>query len=132
MNVSESDHRVTTERGTIDVSGPDITSVKGKMKMSLHKVFPIHLTQGAQAEAEEIVRAFVPRGPEVEQGTESFRVYRDPAQPDYLLFIEHFADQVAYDAHTTSAAYEELIRGRFGKLLVEFVELDHELIVSVP
>jgi quinol monooxygenase YgiN len=100
--------------------------------MSLHKVFPIHLQDGAQAEAEEIVRAFAPRGPEIEPGTESFRVYRNPAEPDFLLFVEHFADRAAYDAHTGSAAYEELIRGRFSKLLVEFVEIDHELIVSVP
>jgi quinol monooxygenase YgiN len=100
--------------------------------MSLHKVFPIRLKEGAQAEAEEIVREFVPRGPEAEPGTESFRVYRNPAEPDYLLFIEHFADQAAYDAHTASAAYEELIRGRFSKLLVEFVEIDHELIAFVP
>ncbi|MEV4108984.1 antibiotic biosynthesis monooxygenase [Nonomuraea sp. NPDC049695] len=34
----------------------------------------------------------------------SFRVYRDPANVDYLLFVEHFADQAAYDAHTGSPA----------------------------
>ena len=59
------------------------------------------------------------------------RVYRDPATPDYLLFVEHFADQAAYDAHVGSAAYKELIAGRFADLIVEFVEVDHELLVSL-
>ena len=72
-----------------------------------------------------------PRSPEQEAGTLSFRVYRDPAKADYLLFVEHFADQAAYDAHTGSAAYQELIAGRFAELIVEFVEIDHDLLVSV-
>ncbi|GAB2574949.1 hypothetical protein GCM10027269_34040 [Kribbella endophytica] len=96
----------------------------------LSKVFPIELKPGKQAEAEAIVAEFAPRGPEQEAGTLSFRVYRDPARPDYLLFVEHFADQAAYDAHTGSAAYKELVAGRFAGLIVEFVEIDHELLVS--
>jgi quinol monooxygenase YgiN len=99
--------------------------------MPLQKVFPIPLKPGKQAEAEALVREFAPRGPEQEPGTLSFRVYRDPARPDYLLFIEHFADQAAYDAHTGSAAYKDLIAGKFADLIVEFVEIDHELIVSI-
>ena len=67
-----------------------------------------------------------------EPGTVSFRVYRDPANVDYLLFVEHFADQAAYDAHTGSAVYQELIAGRFAGIIVEFVEIDHELVASVP
>lgn len=47
------------------------------------------------------------------------------------MFVEHFVDQAAYDAHTTSAAYSELIAGRFSSLIVEFVEIDHELLVSL-
>ncbi|MEU4190868.1 antibiotic biosynthesis monooxygenase [Kribbella sp. NPDC026611] len=97
----------------------------------LAKVFPIKLQDGNQAVAEEIVREFAPQGPGVEEGTLSFRVYRDPANPDYLLFVEHFADQAAYDAHTWSAAYKELIAGRFADLIVEFVEIDHELLVAL-
>lgn len=31
----------------------------------------------------------------MEEGTLSFRVYRDPATPAYLLFVGHFADQAA-------------------------------------
>src|ERR1700728_3052674 len=77
----------------------------------LVKVFPIKLNDGMQAEVEEIVREFAPKGPQVENGTLSFRVYRDPARPDYLLFVEHFADQDAYDRHTTSPAYSDLISG---------------------
>lgn len=50
---------------------------------------------------------------------------------DYLLFVEHFADQAAYDAHTCSPVYRELIAGRFAELIVEFVEIDHELLVSI-
>jgi quinol monooxygenase YgiN len=61
----------------------------------------------------------------------SFRVYRDPAKPDYLLFVEHFADQAAYDAHTSSAVYQDLIVGEFAKRIVEFVEIDHELVVAL-
>jgi quinol monooxygenase YgiN len=99
--------------------------------MSLQKVFPIPLKPGKQAEAEALVREFAPKGPEQEPGTLSFRVYRDPARPDYLLFVEHFADQAAYDAHTGSAAYKDLIVGKFADLIVEFVEIDHELIVSI-
>ncbi|MET7277731.1 antibiotic biosynthesis monooxygenase [Kribbella sp. NPDC005582] len=97
----------------------------------LAKVFPIQLKPGNQALAEEIVREFAPLGPGAEEGTLSFRVYRHPANPDYLLFVEHFADQAAYDAHTGSAAYKELIAGRFADLIVEFVEHDHELLVSL-
>jgi len=96
----------------------------------LAKVFPIKLKSGMQAEAEAVVREFAPKGPAQEDGTLSFRVYRDPANADYLLFVEHFADEAAYDAHTTSDAYRELIAGRFAELIVEFVELDHELLVS--
>jgi quinol monooxygenase YgiN len=97
----------------------------------LSKVFPIPLKPGAQAKAEAIIEEFAPKGPGSEPGTLSFRVYRDQARPDYLLFVEHFADQEAYDAHTSSPAYRELIAGRFGELIVEFVELDHELLISV-
>jgi quinol monooxygenase YgiN len=97
----------------------------------LTKVFPIKLKPGRQAEAEAIVEQFAPKGPEQEPGTLSFRVYRDPATVDYLLFVEHFADQAAYDAHTGSAVYRELIAGRFADLIVEFVEIDHELLVGI-
>ncbi len=51
-------------------------------------------------------RAVRGHGPEQEPGTLSFRVYRDPAKVDYLLFVEHFADQAAYDAHTGSPLTE--------------------------
>ena len=97
----------------------------------LTKVFPIPLKPGKQAEAETIVEQFAPLGPGQEDGPLSFRVYRDPAKPDYLLFVEHFADQAAYDAHTGSAAYQKLITGEFADLILEFVEIDHELLVSL-
>ena len=97
----------------------------------LTKVFPIELKPGKQAEAEAIVEQFAPKGPEQEPGTLSFRVYRDPERTDYLLFVEHFADQAAYDAHTGSAAYKELIAGKFAGLITDFVEIDHELLVSL-
>lgn len=97
----------------------------------LAKVFPIPLKAGKQAEAEALVNDFAPKGPGQEDGTLSFRVYRDPARPDYLLFVEHFADQAAYDAHTGSAVYKELIAGEFAALIEEFVEIDHELVVSL-
>jgi quinol monooxygenase YgiN len=61
----------------------------------------------------------------------SFRVYRDLAKPDYLLFVEHFADQAAYDAHTSSPAYHDLIAGQFASRITEFTELDHELVVGL-
>jgi quinol monooxygenase YgiN len=97
----------------------------------LVKVFPIKLKDGMQAEVEEIVREFAPRGPGAEEGTLSFRVYRDPAQPDYLLFVEHFADQAAYEAHTTSPAYRDLIAGQFASRIVDFVEIDHEVVAAL-
>jgi len=97
----------------------------------LTKVFPIKLKPGMQARAEAIVEEFAPKGPAAEEGTLSFRVYRDPANVDYLLFIEHFADQAAYDAHTSSPAYQELIAGQFAEIIVEFVEIDHELLVAL-
>ncbi|AKU18957.1 hypothetical protein VV02_15045 [Luteipulveratus mongoliensis] len=81
-----------------------------------------------QADAEAVVEEFTPKGPEQEPGTLSFRVYRDPARSDYLLFVEHFADQAAYDAHTGSAAYQDLVAGRFADLVADFVEIDHELV----
>ena len=94
----------------------------------LVKVFPISLKPGKQAEGEAVVAEFAARGPDNEPGTTAFRVYRDPAKPDYLLFVEHFADQAAYDAHTGSAAYKEFIAGKFAGLVEEFVEIDHELL----
>lgn len=97
----------------------------------LAKVFPIKLKDGMQARAETVVREFAPKGPEAEEGTLSFRVYRDPAKLDYLLFVEHFTDQAAYDAHTGSPAYQELIAGQFADLIVEFVEIDHELLIAI-
>jgi quinol monooxygenase YgiN len=97
----------------------------------LAKVFPIELKPGNQARAEAIVEKFAPNGPGQEDGTLSFRVYRDPARPDFLLFVEHFADQAAYDAHVGSPVYRELIAGEFAELIVEFVERDHELLVSL-
>jgi len=102
----------------------------GEEEHVLAKVFPIKLKDGNQAKAEAIVEAFAPEGPAREDGTLSFRVYRDPTKPDYLLFVEHFADQAAYEAHTGSPAYQKLIAGEFADLIVEFVELDHELLVS--
>jgi quinol monooxygenase YgiN len=97
----------------------------------LTKVFPLKLKPGKQAEAEAIVEQYAPKGPEQEPGTLSFRVYRDPSNVDYLLFVEHFADQAAYDAHTGSDVYAEFIAGRFAQLVVDFVEIDHELLVSI-
>ena len=97
----------------------------------LVKVFPIKLKDGMQDKVEAVVREFAPTGPAIEDGTLSFRVYRDPAKPDYLLFVEHFADQAAYDAHTGSPAYRDLIAGQFANMIVEFVELDHEIVVAL-
>ncbi len=45
--------------------------------------------------------------------------------------VEHFADQAAYHAHTSSDAYKELIAGKFAGLITEFVEIDHELLVGI-
>jgi quinol monooxygenase YgiN len=97
----------------------------------LVKIFPIKLKDGTQDKVEAVVHEFAPKGPAVEDGTLSFRVYRNPGKPDYLLFVEHFADQAAYDAHTSSPAYRELIAGQFASMIVEFVEVDHELVVAV-
>ena len=97
----------------------------------LVKVFPIKLKDGMQDKVEAVVQEFAPKGPGAEDGTLSFRVYRDPAKPDYLLFVEHFADQAAYDAHTSSPAYLDLIAGQFASMIVEFTELDHELLVGL-
>jgi quinol monooxygenase YgiN len=96
----------------------------------LVKVFPIKLKDGTQDKAEAVVQQFAPKGPGAEDGTLSFRVYRDPAKPDYLLFAEHFADQAAYDAHTSSPAYRDLIAGQFANMITEFTELDHELVTA--
>jgi quinol monooxygenase YgiN len=106
-------------------------SVAVKEITVLVKVFPIKLKDGTQDEVEAIVEQFAPKGPGAEEGTLSFRVYRDPAKPDYLLFVEHFADQAAYDEHTSSAAYRDLIAGQFADRIVEFVEIDHQLVASV-
>jgi quinol monooxygenase YgiN len=97
----------------------------------LVKVFPIKLKDGMQDKVEAVVQEFAPVGPGAEEGTLSFRVYRDSAKPDYLLFVEHFADQAAYGTHTNSAAYRDLIAGQFASMIVEFSELDHELVVGL-
>lgn len=97
----------------------------------LVKVFPIKLKDGMQDTVEAIVQEFAPKGPGTEDGTLSFRVYRDPAKPDYLLFVEHFTDQAAYDAHTSSPAYRDLIADQFADKIVEFTEIDHKLVVAL-
>jgi quinol monooxygenase YgiN len=97
----------------------------------LVKVFPIKLKDGTQDKVEDVVREFAPKGPGAEDGTLSFRVYRDLTKPDYLLFVEHFADQAAYDAHTGSAVYRDLIAGQFASMITEFTEIDHELVVGL-
>ena len=97
----------------------------------LVKVFPIKLKDGTQDKAEAVVHEFAPTGPGAEDGTLSLRVYRDPGKPGSLLFVEHFADQAGYDAHTSSPAYQELIAGQFANMIAEFVEVDHELVVAV-
>lgn len=97
----------------------------------LTKVLLIPLKPGKQAEAEEIVRRFALLGPEQEPATLSFRVYRVPARPDYLMLVGNFADQDAYDAHTGSPAYRDLMAGRFAELAEEIVETDHEMIVAI-
>jgi quinol monooxygenase YgiN len=96
----------------------------------LTKVYPIELKPGCQAKADAIVREFAPIVAAEEPGTLSCRVYHDLNRPDYLLFVEHFADQAAYEAHTGSSAYSRLIAGQFADLIVEFIELDHELLAS--
>ena len=58
-------------------------------------------------------------------------MYRDLAKPDYLLFVEPFADQAAHDRHTSSPAYLDLIAGQFASMIVDFTELDHELVVGL-
>ena len=96
----------------------------------LVKVFSIKLKEGAQAQAEALVQEFAPQGPAQEVGTRSFRVYRGNQDTDYLLFVEHFTDAAAYEQHTGSTVYGELIAGRFRELVEGWSEIDHELIVS--
>ncbi len=97
----------------------------------LYKIFPIKLKPGQQAAGEAIVTAYAPEGPAKEPGTHSFRVYRDPENVDYLLFVEHFEDQAAYEAHTGSPAYATFIADQLTGVVEDFVELDHELIVAL-
>jgi quinol monooxygenase YgiN len=121
-----------------DVAGPRgapgirIFGVPNERRQAmLVKVFPIKLKDGMQDKVEDVVREFAPMGPGAEDGTLSFRVYRDLTKPDYLLFVEHFADQAAYDAHTGSAVYRDLIAGQFASMITEFTEIDHELVVAL-
>jgi quinol monooxygenase YgiN len=118
-------------RASLIAPNAQLLRLSQKGSSVLVKVFPINLKPGKQAEVEEIVEEFAAKGPSQEPGTLSFRVYRDPARPDYLMFVEHFADQAAYDAHIGSTAYKELIAGRFAGLITEFTEIDHELIVGI-
>ncbi|HEX4701055.1 MAG TPA: antibiotic biosynthesis monooxygenase [Pseudonocardiaceae bacterium] len=97
----------------------------------LTKVFPIKLKPGTQAAAEAIIERFAPEGPAQEPGTLSFRVYRDPANVDFLLFVEHFADAAAYQAHVESPVYAKFIAGEFAAVVQDFVEVDHELLVAI-
>ena len=54
-------------------------------------------------------------------------VYSDPTVCGCL----YIGDQAAYDAHTTSPAYRDLIAGQFASMIVDFTELDHELVVGL-
>jgi quinol monooxygenase YgiN len=126
--------RIWPDRRCTSGYGGFITALRRQpeeVQQMLVKVFPIKLKDGNQEKAEALVEAFAPKGPGLEDGTVSFRVYRDPKNVDYLLFVEHFIDQAAYDAHTGSSVYQEMIAGQFADLIVEFVEIDHELLVSI-
>jgi quinol monooxygenase YgiN len=57
-------------------------------------------------------------------------VYRGKEGTDYLLFVEHFTDAAAYDVHTGSQVYSDLIVGKFKHLVDGWSEIDHEMIVS--
>jgi quinol monooxygenase YgiN len=103
---------------------------KERQVSDLVKVFSITLKAGTQAEAESLVQEFTPKGPAVEDGTRSFRVYRGVEGTDYLLFVEHFADADAYAAHTGSEPYSDLVAGRFRELVDGWSEVDHTLIAS--
>lgn len=96
----------------------------------LIKVFPLKLQPGTQAQAERIVLQYAELGPKKEPGTLSFRVYRDPARIDYLLFVEHFVDQQAYDVHTGSDVYRDIVQSNLAPLLDGWSEINHELVVS--
>src|SRR3954468_24120004 len=65
-----------------DVSHRTTVTAQQRGDPVLTKVFPIEWKAGRQAEAEELVLEFAPKGPGAEDGTLSFRVYRDPARPD--------------------------------------------------
>ncbi|MEV6009726.1 antibiotic biosynthesis monooxygenase [Streptomyces sp. NPDC051976] len=95
------------------------------------RCFPSSSSPACRRRPRRSSRSSRPRARGKEPGTLSFRVYRHPANPDYLLFVEHFADQAAYDAHTGSAVYAEMIAGRFAGMVTDFVELDHELLVAL-
>ena len=91
----------------------------------LVKVFPIKLQDGTQDKVEAIVAEFAPLGPAAEEGTLSFRVYRDPAKPDYLLFVEHFADQAAYDGYDRHPDHVAFVRDRWVPEVAKFLEIDY-------
>lgn len=97
----------------------------------LVKVFPIKLKDGTQDKVEAVVHEFAPKVPAAEDGTLSFRVYRDPGKPGCLLFAGHFAGQAACGAHTSSPACRELIAGQFASMIAELAGAGHELAVAV-
>jgi quinol monooxygenase YgiN len=105
------------------------TNERGNMT-DIVKIFDVRLQPGAQSAAEDIITEFTPKGPAAEDGTTLFQVYRDTANADRLLFVEHFRDQKAYDHHVGSSGYKSYIEGRFAPLTTDIVVTEHEVVAS--
>ena len=76
-------------------------------------------------------REFAPIVAASEPGTLSFRVYHDRERPTTCCSSSISRAKRRTRRTPTRSAYDRLIAGRFADLIVEFVELDHELLVSL-
>lgn len=74
-----------------------------------------------------ILREFLPQA-QAEPGVKVFQIARDKADPDQYLFWEVFADEAAFQAHSDSAHFKDLILGKALPLLADRQRAQYALI----
>ena len=83
--------------------------------------------EGKDDEVAALVREVIPRTL-AEPGCRLFIVNRAVDDPRRFLLYEHFVDRAAFDAHTSTTSFKELVVGRIVPLLETRVREVYELV----
>jgi quinol monooxygenase YgiN len=83
--------------------------------------------EGQADEVERLARLMIPHS-RSEPGCRLFMVNRSPEDPRKFLLYEQFADKAAFDAHTQTAEFKEIVVGQIVPLLERRVRDVFELV----